>query len=148
MIPKLTPRQQLKQYRQLGREIILLEQQLHTRQPGTDIVTDTVKGSMPEYPYIETVVKITGINQRTVERLQRRYHRIKAEREAIETLIDSIADSYIRNIITLRYVQGEGWDTVAAKSGKNVSPDSVRKALDRYLQKSLRLSTMSVFSML
>lgn len=127
---------QLKQYRHLGREIASLEKQLQTRQPGADVVTDIVKGSMPEYPYVETSVKITGLNQRTVERLQRRYHRLRAERENIEKLIDGISDSYIRNIISLRYVQGESWDTVAANSGKNTSPDGVRKALERYFKKS------------
>lgn len=126
----------LKQYRHLGREIKQLESQLDNRQPSSEIVTDMVKGSMPEYPYVETTVKITGMNQRTVERLQRRYYRLRAEREQIEKLIDGITDSYIRNIITLRFIQGENWDTVAAYSGKNTSPDSVRKALERYFKKS------------
>lgn len=53
----------------------------------------------------------------------------------VEEFISSIDDSHIRRIINLRYVKGLPWNIVAMQIGGMNSEDSVRKALDRYLEK-------------
>lgn len=50
--------------------------------------------------------------------------------------IYSINDSEIRQIFTLRYINGLSWEQVASKISVYATEDSVRKAHDRYLNKS------------
>ena len=61
----------------------------------------------------------------------------------IDKFLNTISDSLIRRIIYYRYIEHLSWGMVAAKIGGNNSEDSVRKALDRYLEKD-KLSDMSV----
>lgn len=49
--------------------------------------------------------------------------------------ITTIDDSLMRQIITLRYVELKSWLQVAQALGGGNTPDSVRKAHDRYLIK-------------
>ena len=55
------------------------------------------------------------------------------ERNRLERYISGISDSLTRQIFTLRFVKGLSWWQVAARVGGNTA-DSVRKAVDRYLQ--------------
>ena len=57
------------------------------------------------------------------------------EYNRIMRYIAGIDDSLIRQIITLRYVDGKSWTSVATQIGGDNTPDSVRKALDRFLIK-------------
>jgi len=123
-----SPKDLLKQYRSLGKEIELLEHQLLTQRSEAD----TVVGSMKAYPYISRVITIHGISERTTDRLERRKCRLIAERERIEEYIDNITDSFIRGIISMRYIEGYEWSQVAQNFGGNNTPDSVRKAAERY----------------
>lgn len=54
----------------------------------------------------------------------------------IDKFMNSISDSLIRRIIYYRYIEHLSWDMVAARIGGNSSEDSVRKALDRFLEKN------------
>lgn len=60
----------------------------------------------------------------------------------IDKFMNTVTDSLIRRIIYYRYIEHFSWNMVAAKIGGNNTEDSVRKALDRYLEKD-KLSDMS-----
>lgn len=119
----------LEQYRSLVQEIKELGQQLSNQQ----IESDTVKGSLTEYPYIETTVTIRGLNTKIIERLRRRQTKLMMERLAIERYIDSIDDSLTRRVINLRYVQGYGWHKLARNIGGNTA-DSLRMLVVRHVR--------------
>lgn len=123
-------KERLEQYTKLGKELATLERQLEQEY----VVTDTVKGSSRYEPYGEHTITITGINATTLTRLRRRRQRVKAERAAIEAFVESIQDSHLRTVITLRYVKGMPWAQVASNIGGN-TPDSVRMAVERFLRK-------------
>lgn len=55
------------------------------------------------------------------------------EYNRISRYIASVDDSYIRQAMTLRYIDGLPWMQVAAKMGGNNAADGCRKAVDRYL---------------
>lgn len=50
--------------------------------------------------------------------------------------IAKIDDSLIRQIITLRYVDGKSWTNIAMDIGGGNTPDSVRMAHSRFLKKN------------
>ena len=50
------------------------------------------------------------------------------------TYINSIEDSYIRQIMTLRYVNGLSWQQIAHHMGGGNTSDGVRMACNRYLK--------------
>lgn len=53
----------------------------------------------------------------------------------LQAYIDSIGDSQIRQIMTLRYVDGLSWSHVARKLGGGYTADSVRMAHQRFLSR-------------
>lgn len=58
------------------------------------------------------------------------------ELSRLNRYIDSIEDSHIRMIMSLRYINGLSWRQVAFSIGGGNTEDSVRKMHDRYLQKN------------
>lgn len=57
------------------------------------------------------------------------------EYNRLNRYIASIDDSLIRQIISLRYISGMTWVQVAMRVGGDNTPDGVRMAAKRYLQK-------------
>lgn len=53
----------------------------------------------------------------------------------IERFLNTISDSFIRRIIYYRFLEHMPWEKVAEKVGGSNTEDSVRKALDRFLEK-------------
>ena len=54
----------------------------------------------------------------------------------IEEFINSLSDSYIRQIVTLRVINGLTWSEVAAKIGSGTTEDSVRMMFNRCIEQS------------
>lgn len=134
-------KKKLSQLRYLNKEIELLKEQIDNL--DYNITTDTVKGSDTEYPYISRNIKITGVDIQDYERKAKRLKRKLSRRveelldllEEINEYIKSIDDSLIRQIIILRYINGLTWDQVAAHIGGGNTADSVRMALNRFLER-------------
>jgi len=58
------------------------------------------------------------------------------ELNRLNRYINSIDNSEMRLILSLRYINGLGWEQVAASISTYASGDSVRKAHDRFLRKN------------
>ena len=58
------------------------------------------------------------------------------ELHRLNRYIESIEDSQIRMIISLRYVNGFGWEQVAASIGGGNSDKNVQMAVNRFLKRS------------
>ena len=56
---------------------------------------------------------------------------IELERAAIE-VINSIPDSYIRTVVTLRCIEGKSWNRIATEMGGGNTPDCFRKMFSRF----------------
>jgi len=129
---------QLRQLRHLKSEIRLLKQQIDNLE--SEIVTDRVRGSDVEHPYIEKTYIIRGLAydrrkiKRLKEKLQRRVDDLIDLVVEINEYIETIDDSLLRQIITLRHVNGLTWDQVAASIGGGNTADSVRMMHDRFLE--------------
>lgn len=139
----MTP-ERLDQYLSLKKELRELEEQYRELcRRGDHVVSDSVSGSMPEYPYIKRVVKIQGLDVADQERRDRMRARLNEQRvkgeqevESINEWICTILDSRLRRIVTLRFVYGLEWAQVAHKMGGNETGDGVRMAFSRFIKKS------------
>lgn len=136
-------RGQLRQLRHLKREIELLQDQIadfDSLVDGLPVVTDKVRGSDSEHPYVERGFVIRGYDpeeyRRRVERLKKRLQRRRDDYmalvEEINEFIESIEDSLLRQIVALRHINGLSWDQVAASIGGGNTAEGCRKRLQRF----------------
>ena len=129
-------KEQLEQYTSIKEEIKELEAELDKRKsPVSDIVT----GSMEDYNYTKHSINIRGLSRYTYYLdLKLTYKKIQLERQRaeIENFLDSVQDSNIRRIIRLKYIKGKTWPQIARKMDKHISGDSVRKIVERFLEKN------------
>ena len=58
------------------------------------------------------------------------------ELNRLNRYIASVDDSQMRLILSMRYINGFSWTKIAMSIGGGNTPDSVRKAHDRFLQKN------------
>lgn len=118
-----TLRRDFKEYLSNRREIEELKRQLN----GMEHLTDTVRGSSSEWPYIQGPITVQGRNAseelRTIEQIQRLVQRCRRVEEAIQTAPNSMT----RRMLRLRYKQGLKWADVAAQLGDDVSVDAVKQ---------------------
>lgn len=128
----------------LRREISELENVInHLRQQRLETVTDKVRASGKEYPYVDGYKQISGINVAAEERRKKlldkketllRQRKNKAEETELKIMeyINSVQDSRIRIIMQYRFISGYGWK----KIGKLLSYDRTypKKLIDQYLK--------------
>jgi len=123
-------------------EIKLLEKQIEKEMMKPTVVTDQVVGSDVHFPYSKHSVVISGVNNYSYsnrlnmlnKKLNNRLNKLITQREQLEEYIVSIDDSLIRQIMTLRYVEGMGWKQVAQNIGGGNTADSVRMIHNRHLE--------------
>ena len=134
----------LEQYRALVAEVEVLEarqRKAASRKP--EIVTDTVKGSSPNFPFVSHTISITGEDTRhnaTLMRIERarnvrikKAHKLLAE---IEEFIATLEDAKLRRIIEVHYIDGKTWrQTATIVYGSPQYEDAARKRVKRFLQK-------------
>ena len=107
-------------YRDLQREARLLKR----RYAEWKRRLDACGGSDPEL--LERVRQIS-------ECLERQQLRVLDEQLRIERLVEQIPDSLLRQIFTLRYLEGLSWQAIAQQVG-GASEDSLRIMHERYLK--------------
>ena len=120
-------KRELMQIRNIIREIECLQRQLDRAEYQTETrkTTVAVKGSMRDWPYVEHIIKLTGVDMedyiRKVKRLRMKLkHRIDelmATVEEAQEYIESIKDSDTRLILQLRFINGLTWEQLEAETG-------------------------------
>lgn len=131
--------EELKRRRQsISAQILNLEEQVR-------IVSDTVTCGKKNKKPLRTV-RIQGIDQRpagvivrkrrALDQLMQRLDELDAEildtLVACEEYLKTVKDSWIRQGIRYRYIDGMEWSTVG--KNMNTTPDSIRMAVLRYLE--------------
>jgi chromosome segregation ATPase len=69
-------------------------------------------------------------------RISARQTLIILERDKLEQYINTVTDSNLRQMFTLRFVNGLPWEQVAAGIGEGYSVEAVRKAVYRHIKKN------------
>ena len=143
----------LKQYRDLLQETKDLERRIrstaariHRMETDEQIVSDTVtRGKKGKKPL--GTVKVEGFPDMEYRRKKQqlyRYHKQLGHAKTMldsliaeaETFISSVDDSYIRQILRYRYLDGNSWEKVAVRMGGGNTADGCRMAAERFLQKN------------
>ena len=134
----------LEQLRHLKKEIKMLEKRIANHEDSPEVfVSDSVVGSLPCVPYQPYTITIKGYGNRyqdKINALQVKYivrkQQLCKELEDIEVFIESLKDSWLRQIIEYRYVKGMAWNEVAKNVYGYPNGDAARKAVKRFFEKS------------
>lgn len=134
----------LKQYRSLKREQEMIEKKLdrlEERKLDVPAVYGKVKGSAPEFPYIEKHMTVAVWEPKRLDNIARqriinnkRKERVDALLIEIEEFIADIPDSIDRQIFELIFLKGKRQKDVADQV--RLERSSISKRIDRYLQLS------------
>jgi hypothetical protein len=129
---------------QLKKEIKQLNQKLQELSYGDNdkIVTDKVRGSMAQFPYLPRSFTITGREEMSEECLEKRNAIAVRIRQKTQNLmgkvnkafefIESVGDSTIRQILTYRYIDGLTWEQTG--ECMSYSWETVRKKHDKFIK--------------
>ena len=94
----------------------------------TEIVTDSVKGSMDEYPFTSRSVTLHGI--RSDEKSKQEGKLLTEQKNAIDGFIDGITDVRAKTLLDMHYRKGWSWCKIAHETGKSMEAN--KKYLKRF----------------
>lgn len=118
---------ELFQLKHLSKEIEYLKKQLELAEYQVEArqTTDSVVGSSPTFPYVQHVIKISGVDvedyERKVERLRRSLERrvrdLLDKVAEMQEYIETVPDSETRLILQCRFINGLTWEQIEAETG-------------------------------
>lgn len=134
----------LEQFKDKAKEITILENRiLEIQKEAEECVSDTVRASSNVFPYTQHTVRITGIDVKKHEKINRvqqklikRKTALYYELEEIENFIENVEDSKVRQIIELRYIKGMSWNAVARNVYGYPNGDTARKKVTRFFKEA------------
>lgn len=129
-------REQIEQYTDLKREIIMLSDQIYDAENNGEFVVDMVRGSASEIPYAMHNITLRGYVSQTVPRLQKRKALLEKQCAAVELYIEGLPDSLLRQIITWRYIYGKSLAETARQVG--YSESQTKRRIKRFFGKMNR----------
>lgn len=116
------------------------------RRRGRDVLQDSVKGSMHDFPYTQKNFHIEGVRMaatsnmeitRMEHLLENRAAVVAEKREQAEKYLNELAFTSPRmvRIFKYRFLEGMTWDQVAKKLGRKATGESVRKEWKKFEKK-------------
>lgn len=127
-------RRELNQLYHLNREIEQDKQRLRELEAAA---TNTISrlSDMPHGSGISDktgiAVEIVYLKGKTEAKIQQMWY----EYNRLTDYINGVPDSYIRQILSLRYINGMGWQQIACSVGGGNTADGVRMACERFIKK-------------
>ncbi len=118
-----------KETEDLKRRIIRLKNEVNRMRNDGIISADTNR-------YIEKQV----LRAEYIDRLSELEQKLIKKTVEIENYISEIPDSFIRQIIRYKYIDGMSWERTARKMGGYNTRDSIRMIVKRYFKKELKKS--------
>lgn len=99
----------------------------------TTVVTDSVKGSSPEYPYTNHSITLHGVQKD--DKTQREIKRLEQKKAVIDAYIDGITDERAKMLIDMLYRKNMKWNDIETITSGSYNADA------KYLQRFFKLST-------
>lgn len=83
---------------------------------GRSIEIDTVRGSMPDFPYVSHPITIAGVTDSAeLRQKQQELAELKRLKREMDDFISHLPNRRIRRIVTLKAVKRERWQYIADK---------------------------------
>jgi len=133
---QLMTKQELSQLYYLNREIEHLKDRITELECIATSSTSRITGMPHATDISDKVGKYAAEIADLKELLDLNLKKCFYELNRLNRYIESIDDSQIRMILSLRYINGLSWEQVAASISPYASGESVRKAHERFLRKS------------
>lgn len=111
-------------------EIRCLRQQLES---GTLLITDSVRGSCPDYPYTEHNIAIKGYDQHRAAQMESKIVGLVTKCEAVDLWLERLPSEKDRVLLMLRFIQGHSLVKIGMMYG--ISDDGARMKINRTLKK-------------
>lgn len=131
----------LKQYRHLVIEIRDIDRRIAAHNAAVT-QSDTVSGGYGGTQRFKVEGQINrgetlekSLLQLNILSKKKKRAELEAQTAAVETFIDGINDSRMRQIIRLRYVDGLSWNETAKRIGEFGQGDAVRVSCSRFMKK-------------
>jgi len=135
-------RHELSQLYHLNREIEQDKQRLRELESAATNTNSRISG-MPHASGISDktslAVEIAYLRGVTEAKIQQMYY----EYNRLIDYINGIDDSYIRQVMSLRYVNGLSWRQISFSVGGRNTDDGVRKVCERFLANKSNMSDLS-----
>ncbi len=109
------------------------------------IAQDIVKGSSHDFPYTVTNFHIEGVAYNEIQKpsaLEEKKQLLeerKAAAEAIKIQVEKWLNTIpqrMQRIIKYKIFEGNSWNEVAARMGRNVTRESIRKEFEKFMRES------------
>lgn len=126
------------------RQLTEIRREAHSGGVGSPVISDMPKGPQSTESMTErAAVRIVQAEERLQKKLKdyREIERTISKRQAqsvekrlkIEQYIDTVEDDSIRAAMSCRFVSGFSWNEVAAAMGGKIKGESIRRAVNRYV---------------
>ena len=134
-------KKELEEVFHIKKEIQDLEERISRLEKQSSMVSDVVQNGYKAH------AKIYGVDVKRAYKLQYMFEKLKKfkitlieKQQEIESYIETIPFSEIRQIFRYRYIDNKNWIQIAHEmnrkyQGKQYNEDNVRKKHDRYLEK-------------
>lgn len=104
-------------------------------------LSDTVRGSNPNFPYEPRTFRIEGFGSLAYNDEQISYlERLLTERRTTAAKLRLETEAWINTlpprmqlVVQMKYLNGATWEEVARKVGRGTSPDGIRMEWQRYI---------------
>lgn len=138
-------KEQLNEIIKLKKEVEQLRVKLRELNYGDSekIVTDKVRGSMSQFPYLPRTFTLVGMEQMSEECIKKRdaigkkisdkYYELYSRIDKAIDFIQNIEDSEIRQILTYKYIDGLTWEQIG--QCMNYGTSSIRLKHDKFMKK-------------
>lgn len=131
---------ELKDYRKLCREVDDLRQRLEKeKNREIPVVSGKVRGSMREFPYIETHVGVElyepeamEVSLERIRRYQTKLLEVERKKLEIEQFVEEIPDPELRLIFRLRFLDGMKQAAIARKI--NLDQSRISRKIHNFLK--------------
>lgn len=126
----------LRQYVSIKKETEDLKRRIIHLKNEVDRMRNDGLSSANTNSYIEKQV----LRAEYIDRLSELEQKLIKESVEIENYISEIPDSFIRQIIRYKYIDGMSWERTARKMGGSNTRDSIRMIVKRYFKREMKKS--------
>jgi peptidoglycan hydrolase CwlO-like protein len=116
---------ELTQIKDLLKEMEYIKKQIKSASESIETTSDSVKGSSRFFPYVEHIIIISGIDDKSLEKHLKQLRKdmedkIKTTMEKVQQAqkyIDSIPDADTRIILQSRFIDNMTWEEIESDMG-------------------------------